>query len=121
MGERVVVGRATPVEPVDEPAGEGVRREPPLEYGRQDRTGDAWRRLHAWSAPLVDAVMRLTQIVVAALGGWRRVFFAVGLACLLGGLGDCIGSFSHGDGAFLMFVGGLLIGLTARVPLRGQE
>jgi hypothetical protein len=122
MGERVVVGRATPVDPIDEPGADprdSGRREPPLEYGRPDRAGDAWRWLNARVAPLLESITRLAQIFAAALGGWRRVFFALGLACLLGGLGDCLAGFSRGDGAFWMFVGGLLIGLTVRVPLRG--
>ena len=115
MGERVYVGRATPVEPIDE--GAAARRDPPLEYGRADRAGNAWRWARAWGGALSESVARLTQMFIAALGGWRRVFFALGLACLLGGLGDCLAGFSRGDGAFWMFVGGLLIGLTVRVPL----
>jgi hypothetical protein len=122
MGERVYVGRATPVEPVGEPDGAGAgaaRRDPPLEYGRADRAGNAWRWARAWGAALGESVTRLTQLFVAVLGGWRRIVFALGLACLLGGLGDCLADYSRGDGAFWMFVGGLLIGLTVRVPLRG--
>jgi len=119
MGERVVVGRATPVESIDEPIAGGAGE--PLNYGHRDRAGDTWRWARAWVTALLENIVRLTNMLVAALGGWRRVGFAVGLACLLGGLGDCIGSFSGGDGAFWMFIGGLLIGLTVRVPLRGSE
>ena len=115
MGERVYVVRATPVEPIDE--GAAARRDPPLEYGRADRAGNAWRWTRAWGGALSESVARLAHMFIAALGGWRRVFFALGLACLLGGLGDCLAGFSRGDGAFWMFVGGLLIGLTVRVPL----
>ena len=123
MGERVYVGRATPVEPADEPspggAGGAARRDPPLEYGRGHLAGDAWRWSRAWGSALIENVARLTQMFVAVLGGWRRVTFALGLACLLAGLGDCLADYSHGDGAFWMFVGGLLVGFTVRVPLRG--
>jgi hypothetical protein len=121
MGERVVVGRATPVEPIDEPGvGPGAGAEP-LNYGRGDRAGDAWRWTRARVTPVLESIVQLVQVVVVALGGWRRIGFALGLACLLGGLGDCLAGYSRGEGAFWMFVGGLLIGLTVRVPLRGSE
>jgi len=130
MGERVVVGRATPVEPVDQPetygntgggGGGGGAGGEPLNYGRGDRAGDAWRWSRAWGSAVLESVARLTQLLIVALGGWRRVFFAIGLAFLLGGLGDCIGNFSRGEGAFWMFVGGLLIGLTVRAPLNKPD
>ena len=113
MGERVVVGRATPVEPIDGSV-------EPLPYGRGNATGDAFRSARAWTWAVLENLGRLTQLVVAALGGWRRVGFAIGIAAVLAGLGDCIGSFSRGEGVFWIFVGGLLIGLTVRVPLRGD-
>ena len=118
MGERVYVGRATPVEPIDEGAG-SARRDPPLEYGRGNRASDTWRALHAGATMLLKAIARISRPVVAALGGGRRIFFATGLALLLAGLGDCISAYSSGDGVLWMFIGGLLIGLTVRVPLRG--
>ena len=112
MGERVAVGRVTPAEPVGDPRGG-----PSLDYGRGDRAGDAWRWWRAWGTAALESTTRLAQMLVAALGGWRRVFFAFGLACLLGGLGDCLDTFPGGEGAFWMFVGGLLVGFTLRIPL----
>jgi hypothetical protein len=116
MGERVVVGRATPVEPIDDPDG-GAE---PLNYGRAARAGNAWRWSRAWGAALLESMRRLGAMLIATLGGWQRAAFAFGLGCLLGGIGDCLGGFPRGssDGPFWMFIGGLLIGLTVRVPLR---
>jgi len=129
MGERVVVGRATPVEPIDDQGGVGgggvgsggrAASTEPLNYGRADRAGNAWRWSRAWGAALLEAVRRLGGLLMGALGGGQRVLFALGLGCLLGGIGICLDSSPRGtsDGAFWMFIGGLLIGLTVRVPLR---
>ena len=115
MGERVAVGRVTPAEPINEPAG-GRAGGPPIDYGRGDRAGDAWRWARASGAAFTGNVRRAAGPFVGSIGGWRRVGFALGLAMVLGGLGDCIGG-SGGGGAFWMFLGGLLIGFTARVPL----
>ena len=49
-----------------------------------------------------------------AVGGWRQVAFAFGLAFCLGGIGDVF------DCAVMLFMGGLLVGLALRIPwLRG--
>jgi hypothetical protein len=120
MGERVVVGPATPVEPIDDSGGGGGGTAP-LNYGRGGRAGDRWRVARAWLGVFFDSVKRLAVLFVEVLGGWRRVFFAIGLGSLLGGIGDCLSGFSRSDGAFWMFIGGLLIGLTVRVPLRGSD
>jgi hypothetical protein len=117
MGERVVVGRATPVEPVDETVGGSAADGPPLEYGRGNRAGDTWRRARGSMLPLLEQLSTLVQTVVAALGGWRRITFALGLGMVLGGLGECLQDRWSGDGAFWMFTGGILIGLTVRVPI----
>jgi hypothetical protein len=128
MGERVVVGRATPVESIDDPeigggggggAGAGTSSTEPLNYGRGDRAGDAWRWSRSWGAALLESARRLSGLFIVTLGGWQRVAFAFGLGCLLGGIGDCLVGFPRGssDGPFWMFVGGVLIGLTVRVPL----
>jgi hypothetical protein len=125
MGERVVVGRATPVEPIDDPGvgGGGVAGAEPLNYGRADRAGNAWRWSRAWAAAVLEGLRRLGGMLMATLGGWQRLLFAFGLGCLLGGIGDCLTGFPRGtsDGPFWMFIGGLLIGLTVRVPLNKAE
>jgi hypothetical protein len=89
MGERVSVG----AEVDDAP-----RRVTPLEYGRLDRFGEYLRGL----APLTQA-----------LGGWRQIGFAVGLALLCGGIGSMAGEAMP---AVSLWFGGLLIGLSLRLP-----
>jgi|SRR5690242_10682361 hypothetical protein len=110
MGERVVVGPATPVEPIVD--------EPPLEYGRGNRASDAVRVSRGYLTVFFDQLITLIRTITDALGGTRRVAFAIGLGMLLGGLGDCIAGYSRGQGAFWMFIGGMLIGLTVRVPIK---
>ena len=48
--------------------------------------------------------------VLHAVGGWRQVAFAFGLAFVLGGVGDRL------DCAVMLFIGGLLIGIALRIP-----
>ena len=122
MGERVVVGRVAPPQSADDARGKadasaGVAPPEPLNYGRGDRAGDAWRWSRAQGAAWMDNIKPLTGVLVRMLGGWPRIGFAVGLACVLAGLGDCL--IKAGDGGvFWMFMGGLLVGFTLRVPLR---
>jgi hypothetical protein len=104
------------------PLAQEAPRGPTLNYGRGDHAGDAWR----WLKPLVDAVWEATQtlfgkMIVPALGGWRQVGFAIGLAIVLAGLGDCIASRGSNGGAFWMFAGGLAVGLSLRVTNRGRD
>jgi hypothetical protein len=112
MGERVVIDPQRMTEPV-----EAV----PLEYGHGGKAADAWRAARsragvAWEA--VRASSRATTDdlnakLVPALGGWRQVGFAFGLAFICGGIGLSLGS---GAGAIPMWLGGLLIGLCVRIP-----
>jgi hypothetical protein len=94
MGERVSVRDEPPL------ASEAPRAVP-LGYGRED----VWRgmrpRLHA----LYDT-----------LGGWRQIGFAFGVGFILGGIGDALAVSHNGDAPAMLFFGGLLIGLTLRVP-----
>ena len=118
MGERVSVGRVTPVEPVDDRAAAGPE---PLNYGRGDRAGDAWRWSLAQAAAWGENIKPLTGVLVRWLGGWPRIGFALGLALVLAGLGECLLKSRGNDndsGAFWMFMGGLLVGFTLGVPLR---
>ncbi len=97
MGERVVVNPAE-AKPAAEP-----RRVVPLGYGRTE-----------------GAFARADHVVRGTLGGWRRVGFAFGVS--LAGAGLTFG-FADGMGreeaAFLVLVGGFLLGLT--VPVRGLD
>ena len=117
MGERVVIRDLH--EPDDPPFAAEAPRGPTLSYGRRDYAGDAWR----WIKPRVQAVWEATQtlfgrMIVPALGGWRQVTFAIGLAIVLAGLGDRIANRGSSGGAFWMFVGGLTVGLSLRLTPR---
>ena len=116
MGERVVIRDVVEDDP---PIAQEAPRGPTLNYGRRDYTGDTWR----WIKSRVQAVWDATQtlfgrMIVPALGGWRQVTFALGLAIVLAGLGDCIANRGNGGGAFWMFVGGLTVGLSLRIASR---
>lgn len=46
------------------------------------------------------------------------MIFAIGLGCVLAGLGHCLHRHTYGgEGIALMFIGGVMIGLVVRVPL----
>jgi len=102
----------------DEPplATEAPPKGVPLGYGQSDRTGDANRWVMARIHALNEAFHELLKIVVPALGGWRQIVFAIGLACLCDGVGDALSSFRTGVPSTMMFFGGLLIGLALRIP-----
>ena len=123
MGERVHV-RTVRAEPVGGPGGggaatadEGVR----IDYAKSDvnpHFPTFWRAV-AWVRFVLTegwAVLRpeLAELL-RALGGLRQLIFAFGLMCALGGLGAAL-SQSDGAPAFWMCVGGIIIGLTVRLP-----
>jgi hypothetical protein len=112
MGERVVIRDEPPLASEAPPP-------PPLGYGRANRAGNALRWLEVRLRILGDAMKELFAMVIPALGGWRQVGFAFGLAFVLGGFGSALGR--NGEPAFWMFVGGILVGLSVRVPgAKGQ-
>ena len=99
MGERVQVGRVEPS------ADASPSVPPPIDYGRSDPVGDRSRGFTAFFRERFDGVLEFIGQLLAALGGPRRVGFAVALACLAGGLGDCIRG-GTGWGVFWMTIGG---------------
>jgi len=99
MGERVHVGR------VEAPGDAPSPSSPPIDYGRADPVGDRSRRVTGFFRERVDGVLEFIGQLLAALGGPRRVGFAVALACLAGGLGECIRG-GTGWGVFWMTIGG---------------
>ena len=117
MGERVVVGRV--------PNGTGESPPPPphaesrLNYADPElnpkfpflHRAAAWAR---WAWAEVDTRLRPeAEKVVRRLGGRRQVAFGFGLSLIVGGLGAALG----GEfAAFVMWVGGLLVGFSVRVP-----
>jgi hypothetical protein len=56
------------------------------------------------------------------LGGRNQIIFALGLGLLLSGIVAGISSrYGRRDGTFYAFLGGILVGLVVRVPLRRDE
>ena len=116
MGERVVIGREPPLAQEAPPAA------PPLDYGKGGRGEDFWRSFNATVQAVAELLARGWVAARPYVGAWwRQVVFAVGLGCVLAGLGHCLHRHSYGsEGVVLMFIGGVMIGLCVRVPLIGQ-
>ncbi len=91
MGERVVVG--VPPEP--------PKSVEPLNYA-EPSTGSL----------RVEKVMGFVRLV----GGVRQILFAVGLAFIGAGVGECDGYDGSGDAAAWFFFGGLLLGFAIPAP-----
>ncbi len=91
MGERVVVGvPPEPPKPVE-----------PLNYA--DRTtGGSWQ----------EKAMGYVRLA----GGVRQIIFAVGLAFVGAGVGQCDWYDGSGDAAPWLFIGGLLLGFAIPAP-----
>ncbi len=104
MGERVNVG-PDPTTTV-----------PPVDYGRADPTGDRMRKASGFFRERFDGLLVFLGEIIAMLGGHRRAGFAVTIAALSGGLGECL---SHGfspGGVFWMTAAGFSLGLYLPVP-----
>src|SRR3954451_2049441 len=112
MGERVVIR--------DEPPLANEAGPQPLNYGQGNRRGDAWRGVVAHLKAVGDAFEEFFRIIIPILGGWRQITFAFGFAFVLWGIGLCIDRIG-GPGPSWMFIGGLMIGLLLRVPLRDNK
>jgi hypothetical protein len=56
--------------------------------------------------------------LVRLLGGVRQIWFALGLAFVLGGIGAGIDRWGHAS--LMMWIGGLFLGLAIRVPRWGR-
>src|SRR4051812_13431967 len=87
----------------------------PLNYGSTEN----WltRKFHACLValrPRRDGLARWLDATVKQLGGLRQVGFAGGLGLVLGAFGCAIDRFDPTTGG-LMFVGGVLIGLSIRL------
>lgn len=122
MGERVVINPAAAKEPI---------LAVPLGYGRGGHAGDLWQRFRTtartiahdvrwrlvpWLDAVSDTVGRALEPLIIALGGWRQLGFAFGLAFIGGGIGFAIAD----EAVLMMWLGGLLIGLCLRIrALRG--
>jgi hypothetical protein len=73
----------------------------PLDYGKEPGVGHRqWNHLTA---------------LAAEWGGWRRIGFAVGLSLVLAGVGQI---FRSDFAAWLLGIGGLLIGMNVHARLR---
>lgn len=109
----------------------GTPRDPHvrLEYAKSDLNpifptfwkAVAWLRyvaseFAAAAGPFAAFVRAAGAATVARLGGRSQIIFAIGVACVLGAFGAGL---SRDEAVtFWMIVGGLLIGLVLRVPLR---
>src|SRR4051812_30180610 len=87
MGERVHVGRAGSQgdPPASPPPGP-----PPIDYGRADPVGDRWRRFTGFFEERMEGLFEFVGQLIATFGGARRIGFAAAIACLAGGLGECL-------------------------------
>ena len=111
MGEKVYVRRASDgvVNSSEPPIAEAV----PLDYGNP-------RHLH-WSTlfrrrvgPVLVMADDCLRRGVERLGGLRQITFALGVTLTCGGIGA--GLSPRTDVSFFMALGGLLVGLSIRVP-----
>jgi hypothetical protein len=117
MGERVVINPAAAREPT--PAvplgyGHGGRRSDAWrQFTSTMRTafGDAWRRLRPKLDEASNTLVAGFERLIALAGGWRQAGFAIGLAFICGGIGFAIAD----EAVLMMWLGGLLVGLTLRV------
>src|SRR5436305_707841 len=106
MGERVVISEPLPA--VHEPPGNGAGathppQGVPLDYADPSVT-PRWREN-------ANGMIELARIVIQRIGGYRQIIFSLGLAFVLGGVGEAIGGYRNESPALLMFFGGLLLGL----------
>jgi len=99
MGEKVYVSSGPPRDP--EPP--RASREP-LNYA---------------SSAVPPRYVELLQGWIRRAGGWPQLVFAFGLAFVLMGIAAGLSTqYTQGPPAFFAFVGGLMVGIVLRVPLR---
>ena len=125
MGERVQV-RAVRSEPGSATAAAPGARSPDARSGFATRTSAAlWPGLRQLLARIGVAAVAFSAGLIVTLGlamrtigGLRQAGFAIGMMCAVGGLGAAL--MHDGAGVFWMTIGGLLIGLSLRVPTRDR-
>jgi hypothetical protein len=89
-----------------------------IDYGQAEPTARRWwNYTRADVQARIDGALEFLGIVLAAVGGGRRVAFAIALMLLAGGLGDCL-SHGIGDGPTVMALGGCVLGFLLPVPRR---
>ncbi len=93
-----------------------------LDYGRPEPTAVKrwWDRARAEVQDRIDGVLEFAGMLLAAVGGPRRVAMVVAFALLAGGLGDCLQRDPASDGPDVMAVGGALLGCLLPLPRRAS-
>jgi hypothetical protein len=92
---------------------------------RESSVGDAALRLvaelerppilpYATPVPKRGPFRRASSALLNALGGWRRIFFALGFGTLLGYFGYGFSRYDHETTGMGMFFGGLVVGIAIR-------
>ena len=116
MGERIHV-RTVRAEPVDE----GERSGRTVDYAKPDVNPlfpTFWKAVAAVRAAGSEVYAAWEPILERGwrrVGGTRQVLFAIGVAFVCGGVGASLSPRYDGP-AQAMTIGGLIIGLTVRVP-----
>jgi hypothetical protein len=113
MGERVHV-RTVRAEPVEEGGGHTVDYAKPDVNPKFPTFWKAFVAVRAAGSELYSAWEPILERAWHRIGGMRQVLFAAGIAFVCGGMGAAL---PREDGpAMAMAIGGILIGLTIRLP-----
>ena len=102
-------------------ADRGTGRTPDLtlDYGHADSKAKRWWDVSRSEVQeRIEGVLEFLGMVMAAVGGPRRLAIVVALALLAGGLGDCLVQRAASDGPMLMAVGGGVLGFVLPLPRR---
>ena len=91
--------------------------DPTLDYGRAEPT-PLLTRGRADVQARVDGALEFCGMVLAAVGGPRRMAVVAAVALLAGGLGVCLRHDPFNGGAEAMAVGGALLGFVLPLPKR---
>ena len=90
-----------------------------IDYGRAEPTARRWwNSSRADVQARIDGAFEFAGIVLAAVGGGRRVAFALALMLLAGGLGDCLPLGNVTDGPMFMALGAGILGFVLPLPRR---
>jgi len=99
----------------------GPARQPDLtiDYGHAEPTARRWwNYTRADVQARLDGILEFLGMVLAMVGGGRRVAFALALLLLAGGLGDCLPMGAATDGPMFMALGGGILGFLLPLPRR---
>ena len=90
-----------------------------LEYGHAEpRRTRLLAQARAVVQERVDGTFEFLGMVLAMVGGGRQLGLSVGLALFAGGLGECLTRYDGQSGPGRMALGGLVLGLVVRLPVK---